>query len=297
MQILNGKKIADNVLDELSRRIKKRRLKLKLAAVLVAKNPASLSFVGRKKQACEKVGVDFALYRFSINISQKILEKQVRKIAKNLAISGIIIQLPLPKSIDTDSILNLVPLEKDVDCLGRNYQNEFEVGKIKILPPVVGAIKKIFQAYKIKTQGKKVLIIGKGRLVGQPLITWLSKTAERAEETGFPSFLRVLVADKATRDLARLCQQADIIISGVGKPGLIRGEMIKKGAVIIDVGSSKKAGKGGSRANASLPPKIVGDVDFESCAKKAGAISPVPGGVGPLTVACLLENLVKLKER
>jgi len=273
MKILDGKKIADRLLAKIDREIKKQRLKLKLAAVLVGNDPASLSFVGRKKQACGKVGVGFALYRFSINISQKILEKQVRKIAKDQKISGIIIQLPLPKSIDTDSILNLVPLGKDVDGLSRKGLEKFKKGKSKISPPVVGAVKKLLQVYKIKIRGKKVLVIGKGRLVGQPLTTWLPRQGTI-----------VLTADKSTKNLAGLCLKADIIISGVGKPGLISGEMIKKGAVIIDVGSSKKAGR------------IVGDVNFESCAKKAGAISPVPGGVGPLTVACLLENLLKLDQ-
>ena len=281
MKILDGKKIAEKVLVNIQRSVLRTGLKLKLAAVLVGNDPASLSFIRRKKQACEKVGIGFVLYQFSVNISQKILEKQVRKIARDQKVSGIIIQLPLPKTIDVNLVLNLIPLEKDVDCLGQKSLEKFKNGKLKILPPVVGAIKKIFQAYEIKTQGKKVLIIGKGRLVGQPLITWLSKT----EETGSLPFLRVLVADKSTKDLASLCLKADIIISGVGKPGLIRGEMIKKGAIIIDVGSAKKGGK------------IVGDVDFSSCLKKAGAISPVPGGVGPLTVACLLENLLKLREK
>lgn len=277
-KILDGRKIAEKVLVNIQRPVLCKGLRLKLAAVLVGQDPASLSFIRRKKQACKKVGIGFIFYQFPAMISQQKLKKEVKLIAKNPTISGIIIQLPLPRTIDTDSILNLVPSEKDIDCLSQESLEKFKKGESNILPPVVGAIKKLLQAYKIKIQGKKVLVIGQGRLVGQPLITWLSK----AEETGSPPLRRVLVADKSTKDLAGLCRQADIIISGAGRPGLIRGEMIKKGAVIIDVGSAKKGGQ------------IVGDVDFESCAKIAGAISPVPGGVGPLTVACLLENLIKL---
>mgnify|MGYP001584393468 CR=1 FL=1 len=278
MKILNGKKLADKILARLRRTILRQRLRLKLAAVLIGNDPASLSFIRKKKQACEKIGIGFALYQFPATISQQKLEREVKSIAKNPAISGMIIQLPLPKSLNIDSVLNSAPLKKDVDCLGKDCREMFAAGKSKILPPVVGAVKELFQAYKIKIQGKEILIIGKGRLVGQPLITWLSK----AKETGSPSLLRVLVADKSTQDLTGLTRQADVIITGTGKPGLISGKMIKKGAVIIDVGSAKKDGK------------IVGDVDFESCVKKAGAVSPVPGGVGPLTVACLLENLVEL---
>ncbi|MDP2926593.1 MAG: bifunctional 5,10-methylenetetrahydrofolate dehydrogenase/5,10-methenyltetrahydrofolate cyclohydrolase [bacterium] len=271
MKILDGKKIADRILARLGKIIKKRRLKLKLAAVLVGNDPASLSFVGRKKQACEKIGIAFSLYQFPVTISRQKLEREIQRIAKNPAISGAIIQLPLPKSIDTDFVLNLLPPKKDVDCLGRRSLEKFREEKSLILPPVVDAVAKLTQAFGIKFAGKKVLVIGKGRLVGQPLMVWLPKQGAI-----------VLTADKSTKDLAGLCLKADIIISGVGKPSLIRGEMIKKGAVIIDVGSSKKAGQ------------IVGDVNFESCAKIARAISPVPGGVGPLTVACLLENLLIL---
>lgn len=267
--ILNGKKIADRILVKLAKEVKKRRLKLKLAAVLVGKDPASLSFIRRKKQACEKIGVDFALYQFPASILQKSLENQVKRITADQKISGMIIQLPLPKSLNADAILNLVPAEKDIDCLSQKSLEKFRQEKSLILPPVVEAIKKLFKIYKINIRGKRVLVIGKGRLVGQPLMVWLPRQKAM-----------VLTADKSTKDLSSLTKRADIIISGVGKSGLITGGMIKKGVVIIDVGSAKKGGQ------------IVGDVDFNPCVKKAGAISPVPGGVGPLTVACLLENLL-----
>ncbi len=270
-KILNGKNLAALVLEQLFQEIKDRGLELELAAVLVGNDPASVLFIRKKKQACKKLGIGFKFYQFAAGISQKALENEIREIVQDPKISGMIIQLPLPKTIDADAILNLVPLKKDIDCLGQKALSRFRRGESLILPPVAGAIKKIFQAYKIKIKGRKVLIIGKGRLVGQPLAVWLPKEGAK-----------VLIADKSTNDLAGLCQKSDIIISGTGQPGLINGEMIEKKAIIIDVGSAKKHGK------------IMGDVDFKSCIKKARAITPVPAGVGPLTIACLLENLIKL---
>lgn len=286
-KILNGKKLAALVLEKLCQEIKNRGLKLELAAVLVGNDPASRLFIRKKKQACKKINIGFKFYQFPAGISQKALENEIREIAENPKTSGMIIQLPLPakilpsktwagepRTIGVDSILNLVPFEKDIDCLGRESLKKFRQGKSLILPPVVGAIKKIFEDRRIKVKGKKVLVIGKGRLVGQPLIIWLPKQGAK-----------VLAVDKFTEDLTSLCRQADIIISGAGKPGLINGKMIKKRAIIIDVGSVKKGNK------------VVGDVDFKSCIKKVGAITPVPGGIGPLTVACLLENLIKLNSQ
>ncbi len=281
VKILDGKKASEKALDNLKKKIKASKLKLSLAIISVGKNKVSEIYLRQKRLACEKTGIGFRLYRFPKRISQKKLKTEIKKIAKDQVNSGIVIQLPLPfNSLVISQLFDLIPSKKDVDCLGTTNFNSFCRGDKKVMPPVVSAISKLFKKYKIQVKDKKVLIVGKGRLVGQSLITWLSKT----EETGSPPPLQVLVADKSTKDLAGLCRQADIIISGAGKVGLIKGEMIKKGAIIIDAGSSKRHGK------------IVGDADFESCSKKAGAITPVPGGVGPLTIACLLENLVKLTD-
>lgn len=236
--ILDGKKLSKRILNDLKRRIKKSGKRLRLAAVLVGNDKNSLTFLKQKEKACKFVGIDFQLYQFPANVSQKILEEQIKKIGaqKN---HGIMVQLPLPKHIDTDEILNLIPQEKDVE---------------KFFPPVLAGILALLKEYKINFHGKKVVVVGRGRLVGGPIVEWLEKQ-------------RIKVIEDT--------KMADIVISGVGKPGfVIRGNLIKKGAVVIDA---------------------AGDVDFESVFPKASYITPIPGGVGPMTVAMLLKNLYLLK--
>lgn len=236
MIILDGKKLSEKILKNLKREIKKKRLKLKLAVVLVGRDSVSTIFVRQKQKACEKVGIDFELFEFPSRISVAKLKKEIRKIVEDPNNSGIVIQLPLPKNLHTEEILNLIPKEKDAE----------------IVSPVVCAIERILKNYKISLKNKEIALIGKGKLVGQPVASWLKKRN-----------LKFSDIDKI--------KNADIVISGVGKPNLIKGGMVKKGVVVIDVG---------------------GDVDFKSVSKKANYITPVPGGVGPMTVACLLQNLV-----
>lgn len=238
MIILDGKKLAEKILRNLKKEIGKKRLKLKLAVVLAGQDPASKIFIKQKEKACQKIGIGFELYNFSSKISELKLKKEIKEIAKNSEVSGMIIQLPLPKKINTDEILNFIPPEKNVE----------------IISPVVCAIECFLKEYKISLRKKNVVLIGRGRLVGQPLAAWFKK-----QKIEFSNIDKI--------------KQADIVISGVGKQNLITGEMVKKGVVVIDAG---------------------GDVDFKSVSKKASYLTPIPGGVGPLTVACLLENLIKL---
>jgi len=236
MIILDGKKLSEKILKNLKREIKKKRLKLKLAVILVGRDPVSTIFVRQKQKACEKVGIDFELFEFPSRISAAKLKKEIRKIVEDPNNSGIVIQLPLPKNLHTEEILNLIPKEKDAE----------------ISSPVVCAVRRLLKEYKISLKNKNIVLVGRGRLVGQPVANWLRKQKIKFSDI-----------DKI--------KKADIVISGVGKPNLIKGGMIKKGVVVIDVG---------------------GDVDFKSVSKKASYITPVPGGVGPMTVACLLRNLV-----
>lgn len=238
MKILDGKKLSKKILKNLKREIEKRGLKLKLAVIFVGKDPASKIFIREKKKACEFVGIDFELLRFPARISGSMLKKEIKKIVKDPTISGVIIQLPLPEKFNVQEFLNLIPREKDVEFFS----------------PVVCAVDYLLKEYKISLQAKKIVLVGRGRLVGRPVAKWLREQK-----------IKVLNIDKI--------KQADIIISGVGKPNLIKGDMVKKGVVVIDAG---------------------GDVDFKSVSKKARYITPVPGGVGPMTVACLLQNLIKL---
>jgi len=244
--IINGRKISERILQELKEKIQKRRLKLKLAAVLVGENYASEIYIKKKKEAAQKIGVKFELFKFPADIGEKELKKEIKKIAADRKISGIIIQFPLPKKFNSDDILSAVPKKKNVE----------------LKSPVVCAIEEIFKEYNISLKDKKIVLVGKGKLVGRPLADWLKK-----QNLNFCGIGEI--------------KTADVIISGVGKPKLITKDMVKRGAIVIDVGFSHDRNK-----------KAVGDVDFKKVSQKAGLITPVPGGVGPITVACLFKNLI-----
>ncbi len=241
---------------------------------MVGENSVSRVFIERKRETCERVGVGFKLYRLEKNISLQGLKNAVEKIAEEKDNSGVVVQLPLPEAFNSQEILNLIPPEKDIDCLSQRNLDNFYKGEPLILPPVVGAVSHLLKEYKILVKGKSIVIIGAGRLVGQPVSRWLS--GKKA---------RVSLVDKFTKNVSSLTRGADIIISGVGKPGLITGEMVKNGVVVIDAGTIVEGNK------------LKGDIDFKSVAKKASYITPVPGGVGPLTITCLLENLIINKKK
>jgi len=266
MKILDGKKLSKKILKKLSVKVRGLAEPLQLAVIFIGSGSASLAYINQKRKTCERVGIGFRLYHLAGNISQEILEKEIEKIVQDPKNSGIIVQLPLPGHLDPQKTLNLIPPEKDVDVLSEESQKS-----LSILSPTVGGIVRVFKEYKIKVKGKIVAVVGKGKLVGKPMIAWLEREGAV-----------ILPLDKSTKDISSEIQKADIIISGTGTPGLIKGNMIKKGAVVIDAGTAVEGGE------------VLGDVDFESVSKKASHITPVPGGVGPMTVAMLLVNLVEL---
>ncbi len=271
MTILDGKKLAEEILGKLKKKIEENKLKLRLAVILVGENPVSQIFINQKKKACEKIGIGFNLFKFPAEAGALQLKKEIEKIVKNPQNSGIIIQLPLPKKFIPEEFLNLIPEEKDVDVLSEKSLGKFYQGNLKILPPAVGGIFQLLKNYKIELKRKNVVIVGAGRLVGLPLALQLLK-----EKT------TVSVLNEFTKDASFFTKKADILVSGAGLPRLIKGNMVKRGVIVIDAGTSRIKGR------------LVGDIDFKSVSKKASYITPVPGGVGPMTVACLLENLVKL---
>jgi methylenetetrahydrofolate dehydrogenase (NADP+)/methenyltetrahydrofolate cyclohydrolase len=271
MKILNGKKLSEKILKKLRRQIKKSGKNLQLAVILVGKNSISQIFIRQKESACRKAGINFQLYQLEEKIKKEDLKKEVVKIIRNPKNSGVIIQLPLPKQISTQEILNLIPPKKDLDLLSEKSLGSFYLGSSSILPPVTEAVRRLLKEYKIKINGKRVVIVGSGRLVGLPLTFWfLSQGAT------------VAVLNKSTKNISFWTNLADILISGTGHPNLIKGKMVRRGAVVIDVGCSQLAGR------------LAGDIEQKSVSKKASFLAPVPGGVGPMTCACLLENLIKL---
>lgn len=276
-KILDGKKLSQKILKALKKEIKKNEsdhsVKLKLVVVQVGENPISEIFIRQKEKKAKEIGIDFKLYKFDRNIAFEKLKNEIRKIAKSPCNSGIVIQLPLSEKFDCQEILNLVPPEKDIDILSEKAKINFYFGDSKIQPPVLKAIVYLLKEYKINIKGKHIVVLGMGRLVGQPVISWLvrEKASFSAKDRFFPN-------------LSFFTKEADILISGIGKPEIIKAKMIKKGAVIIDIGASFIKGK------------IKGDVDFKSVFKKAGYFAAATGGIGPLTVAFLLKNLVELNK-
>jgi len=273
MIILNGEKIAKKILAKVKRKIDKNKLNLKLAVVSLGSDRIGRLYVEKKKEACEKVGIKFFLFQLKKNIKEKNLKKQIKEIVQKKDISGVVVQLPLPKKFNREEILSLIPSFKDPDLLSPASLAEFWGGTLKIEPPIVKAVEYFLKEYKISLKRKKVVLVGLGKLVGKPLAIWLFKQGAD-----------FAVVEKDTRDAFSVIKKADIIISGAGSPKIITGEMVKKGAVVIDAGLSTEK------------KRLLGDVDFDSVSKKASFITPVRRGIGPVVVACLLENLVELNK-
>lgn len=263
---VDGKKIKDKILEELKSEVGSR--ELRLVGILVGDHPGSKKFMELKEKAAKEIGIDFRLYEFPGDISTNKLRDELNNIAKQGVTHGIVVQLPLPEQINTQYILNTIPQEKDVDVLSTKAQGAFFVGKSKILPPAVEALKIVLEEHDVDIKGKDIAVFGYGVLIGKPIANWLA--AQGAS---------VFVINEFTKHPKEISGEADIIISGVGEAGLIKEDMIKDGAIVIDFGYSKD-GKG--------------DVDFDSVSKKASLITPVPGGMGPIVVAAVLKNLISL---
>ncbi len=285
MKLIDGKKISEKVLDEIKFSVQNRvenNLKVPhLAAILVGDDGASKTYVNSKIKACEKVGFKSSLFKFDNSISEVDLVNQIEKINENNDIDGFIVQLPLPKHIKQEKILNMISPDKDVDGFHPNNYGRMTLGIDTFIPATPAGIIELIERSKIKTEGKKCLVIGRSQIVGRPISILMSQNKSFGNST-------VTVAHSRSKDLKKLCLDSDIIISAIGIPEFIKGNMIKKGTSIIDVGIT--------RIEDSSSPKgyrIVGDVDFKSVSKAVDYITPVPGGVGPMTISMLLKNTLK----
>jgi len=258
-ELIDGKKIAEGIYVELE---KSEQIKKALAVLCVGENAASKSFIARKKSAAERLHIPFQMHAFSESVSGGEFIKKIEGLNHDHAVGGIIIQLPLPKAYDREKILQTIVSAKDVDALG---------SVPRVLPPTVGAFEEILKALHIDFQEKTVAVIGKGFLVGSPITKWLQKRAKK-----------IIWIDYGD-DFSEI-KIADIVVVGVGKPGIIIGEHIKKGAVLIDFGSSLEN------------EKIRGDIDMRSCESIASFITPTPGGTGPVVVAKLFQNFYILNQ-
>ncbi|MBW7868405.1 MAG: bifunctional 5,10-methylene-tetrahydrofolate dehydrogenase/5,10-methylene-tetrahydrofolate cyclohydrolase [Brumimicrobium sp.] len=288
MILLDGKATAKKVKEEIAKAVVERVSQGKktphLAAVIVGKDGGSLTYVANKIKACEECGFKSTLIQFEEDVTEKTLLDKVIELNNNPEIDGYIVQLPLPKHIDEDKILMAVDPAKDVD--GFHPEN---VGKMTLgLPSFVSAtpagILELLKHYEIETSGKNCVVVGRSNIVGSPMSILLSKNT-------YPGNCTVTLAHSKTKNLKEVCLNADIIIAAIGRPNFITAEMVKEGAVVIDVGTTRV-----EDATRERGWRLVGDVEFEHVAPKTSYITPVPGGVGPMTIASLMINTLKSLE-
>jgi methylenetetrahydrofolate dehydrogenase (NADP+) / methenyltetrahydrofolate cyclohydrolase len=270
MAEIDGKSIAQKILDSTKARVAKLRRKPTLAVVMVGDNAASKKYVEKKAKAAEQVGIEFTLQEFPANVTADTLNEEIVRL--QLRNDTVMVQLPLPKHIDSQEVLDAIDPDKDPDCLSSAAIGRVVRGHVKIIPPTAGAVMEILS--DVELDGTHVVVVGQGELVGK---------AVAAVMVNHP--VTMTVCGLGTRKLADHTKKADILISGTGQAGLITADMVKKGAIVIDAGTSFVDGE------------LRGDVDFDGVSKKASLITPVPGGIGPITVAKLLENVVTLAEK
>jgi methylenetetrahydrofolate dehydrogenase (NADP+)/methenyltetrahydrofolate cyclohydrolase len=274
-QIIDGKTIAKRVrgevADEASRLKKEKGIDPKLTVVLVGDDPASKIYVRGKEKACAEAGIISDARRLPSTTSQKQLIDTVKGLNKDKSVHGILVQLPLPKAIDPIAVLNEIVVEKDVDGLHPMNMGKLLKGEDPLFIPCTpqGVIELILST-GIDIKGKDAVVVGRSNIVGKPAALLLLQR-----------HATVTICHSRTQDLGAVCSKADILVATVGSPRLIHGKMIKKGAVVIDVGINRVEGK------------LVGDVDYDAAKESAGFITPVPGGVGPMTIAFLLKNVLK----
>lgn len=283
-KIIDGKQIAQEIKDELKEKIKE--LKSSgcvpgLTVVIVGEDPASQIYVRMKTKASQELGINSETIALPAGTSQTSLLELVDKLNNDDSVDGMLVQLPLPDQIDEDVIINSISPEKDVDGFHPLNRGRLVAGEDTFVPCTPLGIQEMLIRSNFDPNGKHVVIVGRSKIVGMPLATMLAQKKAGANAT-------VTLCHTGTKDISHFTKQADILVAAVGRPEVIKGDMLKEGAVVIDVGVN--------RVNAPEMEKgyrIVGDVEFESASKRAAAISPVPGGVGPMTIAMLLSNTVK----
>ena len=268
--IMDGKALAEKIRARIKAEVQNLRQKPGLAAIIVGENPASKLYVDMKRKTCDEVGIYSELYKLPDSTTESEVLQLIKKLNANKKIHAILVQLPLPPKLNEEKILAAVAFEKDVDGFSPANIGRLMAGKEAAVPCTPKGIIRLLEEYKIEIAGKNTVVIGRSKIVGRPTaLLLLNRDAT------------VIICHSKTSNLAFYTRNADIIVVAAGKPKLVTADMIKEGAVVIDVGINRTGGK------------LVGDVDFESVKKKAGYITPVPGGVGPMTVAMLMENTME----
>lgn len=270
MNLIDGREIREEILEDLRKRIENSDVKPSLVIILVGDNKASAVYVRQKKMAGEKIGAVVEVKKLSINTTQVELKELISGLNNTQSVHGIILQLPIPKHLDPEELSQIISPEKDVDgfVLGSKFKPATALGVVELL-----------KRSDVKIYGQKVVVVGRGKIAGKP-------TAELLKSEG----AQVEVIHSETKNPASITKKADILVSAVGKPKLITADMVKVGAVVVDIGTTPVYPREDDTDTKAI---ITGDVDFENVSKIASKITPVPGGVGPMTVAALMQNLVK----
>ena len=287
MELLDGKKtstlVQEAIAEEVREIVAQGQRPPHLVAILVGDNGASMTYVNNKVAACERVGFASSVVNLPENVSQEDLLKEIEKLNEDKGIDGFIVQLPLPKHINEQEVLLAINPDKDADGFHPTNFGRMALGLEAFIPATPYGILELLSQYKIPTDGKNVVVIGRSDIVGRPISILLSQKPWNAT---------VILTHSRTQNLAELTQKADIIIAALGIPNFLKAEMVKEGAVIIDVGITRV-----KDASAKKGFRIVGDVDFEQVKNKASYITPVPGGVGPMTIAMLMKNTLNAYKR
>jgi methylenetetrahydrofolate dehydrogenase (NADP+)/methenyltetrahydrofolate cyclohydrolase len=285
-KLINGRELSNLIKADIAKKVNelnKKSIYPALAAILVGDDPASAIYVGSKEKACAKVGIITETFRLDKKATQEELLRLIDKLNNDPKFHTILVQLPLPGQINEQVILESVYPIKDVDCFHPENVGKLVIGDPYVLPCTPAGIVELIEYSGTKTDGKHVVVIGRSNIVGKPMVNLLMQKNSRANAT-------VTVVHSRTQNIEDYIRQADILIAAMGKAQFVKGDMIKEGVVIIDVGQNSIT------ADTPKGYKLVGDVDFDSVISKVSKITPVPGGVGPMTIAMLLSNTVKAAE-
>lgn len=283
-KIIDGKKVSEEILDELKNEVdalKKEGTVPGLAVVIVGENPASVAYVNMKEKACGRLGIYSEKYKLLAMAREEELLDLIEDLNDNPAVNGILIQLPLPKGFQQDKILQAVFPGKDVDCFHPENVGLMLIGTPRFQPCTPYGVQVLLSRSGIDVSGKHVVIVGRSNIVGKPLAAILMQKAQGANAT-------VTVCHSQSKDLHAVTRSADILVAAIGSPCFVKADMVQQGAVVVDVGINRVDDPAAAKGY-----RLVGDVDYENVRKVASAITPVPGGVGPMTIAMLMRNTVE----
>lgn len=285
MEILNGRQTAETIKKELAILVKERKangLKIPhLAAVLVGNDGGSISYVNSKVKACEEIGFESTLIRYDDSVSEEVLLNKVKTLNEDKSIDGFIVQLPLPDHIDEMKVTLAIDPKKDVDGFHPINVGNMMLNIPGFVPATPAGIVELLRRYHIETSGKNCVVVGRSNIVGTPLSLLLGKNTD-------PGNCTVTLVHSRSENIKEICRHADILVAAVGNPGFITADMVKEGAVVVDVGTTRV-----EDATRERGWRLAGDVAFEEVAPKCSYITPVPGGVGPMTIASLMINTLK----